>query len=230
MDIYFGGIDRPSFVDDLLAAGATHIIVSYGDDPYPKLWERIRQSGLKVMVDSGAFQMWQRGIEIDIDAYMQYIDNHQPEEYVVLDDPENQETTIANLLYMEEKGYKPMPVFSYGAEWHYLDWLASRYNRIGLGGCVPRSPKEIIAWMTEVFRRYPDKQYHLFGITRKEILSRFPLASADSTTWTTRWGKGNKTWCSNNRRAEQQFRVRRFMEIGKHGGWIAQNLFEEEIV
>jgi hypothetical protein len=224
--VYFGGVDRPSFIKDLKDSGATHIIISYAYPPYPALWQRIKESGFKVLLDSGAFTMWRRGKHIDLDSYCGYIAKHDVDEYVVLDDPECPDTTILNLLLMEAKGLKPMPVFSFGAPWYQLDWLAARYSRIGLGGCVPRSIAEIKTWLTEVYRRHPGKQYHLFGITRMEILMRFPLASADSTSWITRWHKKAKLRASADRNIEQQYRIRRLLNIAIDGGNWQQSLFE----
>ena len=226
MIIYFGGVDRPKFVDDLKAAGATHVIISYAYPPYPALWKRIKEAGFKVLLDSGAFTMWRLGKYINLDNYCEYIIMHDLDEYVVLDDPECPDTTILNLLLMEARGLKPMPVFSFGAPWYHLDWLAARYSRIGLGGCVPRTTVKIKAWLNEVYCRYPEKQYHLFGITRMEILMQFPLMSVDSTSWITRWHKKAKLRASADRNAEQQYRAFRLLSIAREGGYWQQSLFE----
>lgn len=226
MKMYFGGVDRPVFISDLTAAGATHIMLSFAYPPYPALWERIKAAGFKVMLDSGAFTMWRRGKEIKLIDYCQYIKKHKVDEYIVLDDPEQPQKTILNQLLMEQMGFNPIPVFSYGAPWYCLDYLAANYERIALGACVPRSSTEIKYWLSEVYNRHPEKKYHLLGITRKEILTQFPLDSVDSTTWIRRFGiNGNKNFVSHDRSKEQIFRAKRFLNITANGGWVQGGLF-----
>lgn len=157
-------------------------------------------------LDSGAYSAWSRGVEIDIDEYVEFIKANADhlDVYANLDalaGKPGQVATLAqrnegaarswaNFLYMRSEGLDPLPVFHVGESWSWLDkMLAHGCDYIGLGGLVGCSYAERKAWLDQVFERlcdergHPKVKTHGFGMTSIPLMFRYPWHSVDSTTW-----------------------------------------------
>lgn len=143
-----------------------------------------------IFLDSGAFTAFTQGTVIDIDHYIMTIKKLNIPQYAVLDVIGDYVKTAENLAYMESKGLRPIPTFHNGSpleELHKL--LQSDYEYIALGGLVPLATnrRALQAWLDKCFKiitSYPKiKKVHLFGINSTWCWFRYPIYSADATSW-----------------------------------------------
>lgn len=142
-------------------------------------------------LDSGAHSAWTKGVKIDLDAYIEFIKEHQQyiKVYASLDDIHDWKTGIKNTEYMEKEGLAPLPVFHVGEPWHVLDDFVKRYDYIALGGNGKASNAEALnLFMREAWSRICDDagkakvKVHGFGMTRRELMKTYPWYSVDSTS------------------------------------------------
>jgi hypothetical protein len=161
---------------------------------------------VKLMLDSGAFSAWKRGIQINLVEYISYIKKHEHllENYVNLDVipgspgkiPSKAEVDKAarasheNLKKMHAAGLSPIPVFHFGEDIKWLELLLSEKEPyIGLGGLVGIPQPLQIQWLDQVFTRITDKdgwpivKTHGFGVASFEILKMYPWFTCDATSW-----------------------------------------------
>src|SRR5690606_18275566 len=154
-------------------------------------------------LDSGAFSAWTKGMEIDIQKYIEFIKQNQDviTVYANLDvispdrfsmgTKESAEKTLRNQKNMEEADLSPLPVFHIGEPFEYLEYYVNHYDYIGLGGMVGKSKQTLSPWLDVVFgkyvcdeRGYPKVKVHGFGLTSVTLMVKYPWYSVDSTTWT----------------------------------------------
>lgn len=163
--------------------------------------KRIRKDGVKVFVDSGAFTAWSLGEEIDLH---EYIDWCLANEDIILmasvldklvndvrDIPEAVKITFQNLQVMEKRGVKNvLPAYHFLEPEEVLEYYASNYPYIAIGGLVGKSTKQLLVWLDRIWGLYlvnsdgtPKTKVHGFGITALPAMERYPWASIDSSTW-----------------------------------------------
>lgn len=149
--------------------------------------EHARLSGA-FFLDSGAFSAKTAGVKINIDEYKDFITkNHSVFHcYANLDVIGDAKETKKNQEYLESNGLHPLPVFHFGSDLSELEQLANRYDYICLGGLVPhaRRSETLKGWLDKCFSiiKVRRNKIHLFGITSREILMRYPAYSCDSTS------------------------------------------------
>ncbi len=180
MKIYFAGL-----TDDRLITSETNILLSFVNDL--RSIERLK-SRKKLFLDSGAFSAFSKGLVVDLDKYIEYIKKNDIflETYANLDVIGDEKATAYNLKYMEDRGLKPLPVFHYKSDLNILKELVSKYDYIALGGLVPLAKKKRIlrSWLDTCFSIIQDKvKVHAFGLNAFDMWERYPLYSADATSW-----------------------------------------------
>lgn len=168
----------------------------------------------KLFVDSGAFSAWTLGKKIDVDDYINFLNDN--DDYITLaasvdtipgkprssEIPSGEEIVASaqdtwdNYLYMRKKlNNKDMLVYTYhaGEPVRFLE-QALKYEdefgqiqNIALGGMIGKSTKVITQFLTYVFdvidKLRPGISVHAFGMTRPDIIEKFEITSADSTTF-----------------------------------------------
>lgn len=167
----------------------------------PAYVNRIRESGDKVFLDSGAFSAYSLGAEIDLPAYCRYIqanediirrdgDDNRILMASVLDGIGDPLKTYQNQLAMEELGVCPLPCFHYGEDERYLEWYMANYEYITIGGMVPISNPQLFHWLDRIWGQYltdgsgrPRIKVHGFGLTSVPLMERYPWYSVDSSSW-----------------------------------------------
>lgn len=175
-----------------------HILESYHYVGKQRYVDEMRASGGKVFLDSGAFSAKSLGVDIDINAYCDYIirnrDILRVEDGVVmasvLDGIGDPLLTWQNQLYMEQKGATPLPCFHFGEDERYLEWYVERYPYITIGGMVRTSAEDVMQWLDRIWNRYlldgsgrPKLKVHAFGVTTISLMERYPWWSVDSSSW-----------------------------------------------
>jgi len=150
------------------------------------------EKNLSLFLDSGAFSAWSKGIEINIQEYIDFIKTYQEQikVYAVLDSIGDPEKTLRNQIIMEEAGLDPLPCYHYGEPLEYLENYVKEYDYLALGGMVPISKKDLQLWLDMIFADYicdengmPKTRVHGFGMTIFKLIRRYPWYSVDSTSW-----------------------------------------------
>lgn len=154
--------------------------------------DRMRETGARVFLDSGAFSAFTLGETIDIGKYCEYI--HLNKDLIdfasVLDGIGDPFKTYQNQSVMEALGTKPLPCFHYGEDERYLEHYIANYEHITLGGMVPHSTAENKLWLDRMWDKYlcdkdghPKLKVHGFGMTSIPLMKRYPWYSVDSSSW-----------------------------------------------
>lgn len=171
----------------------------------------------RIMVDSGSFTAYTKGVHIDIDDYLKFIDEigDYVTVFVAVDDvpdPMNMDynkakTTWDNYLYMVERirpelRDKLIPVFHYGEDFKWLrNMLEYRHpdgspiKYIGLAISLEGAKKVRINWGRECMRvihesSNPNVMTHAFGVGVKSVLDNITVTSTDATSWVKRAAYG----------------------------------------
>lgn len=179
---------------------ARYALDSYHYVHKERLVERIRRTGRKIFLDSGAFSAHTQGVKIDIEEYCRYIQRNQDfiEVASVLDAIGSAERTYYNQCYMEDRGLRPLPCFHYGEPEAALEYYVEHYDYITLGGMVPISTPQLQIWLDRLWGKYltnpdgtPKVKVHGFGLTSVPLMARYPWYSVDSSSWVQLGGMGN---------------------------------------
>ena len=177
-----------------------------------------------LFVDSGAYSAYTLGKEIDVEDYINFINEYGEHvtvfaqvdkiPQVIGREPTEEELAAApaqsweNYLYMISK-VKPeyrdkiMPVFHFEEDTKWLHKMlnythedGSHIKYIGLAVSTVDTASVRFAWLQMTFdiiknSPNPDVMTHAFGCTALDVLEKFPLTSADSTTWVQAAAYGN---------------------------------------
>ena len=170
---------------------------------------------IKILLDSGAFSGFTRGVEISLFDYIDYCKRHDHEldGYVNLDCIPGKDgktdysreviefsaaKSYENLQIMRKAGLKPIAVFHQGERFYWLDKMVSEgIDYIGISPSPRSHQSEIIRWMDKCFTRCTDAKgrplikTHGFGVTACNLCVRYPWTSIDSTSWSVGGGYGS---------------------------------------
>jgi hypothetical protein len=168
-----------------------------------------------ILLDSGAFSAFRRGVEIDINKYIDYCKRHAHEvdAYVALDSLPGENGTMdhsqatieksanksyENLQIMKAAGLSPIPVFHQGERFEWLDrMLEDGETYVGISPYLRSHQSEIIDWADKCYSRITDSKgrpyikTHGFGVTSCNLCTRYPFYSTDSTSWSVGGGYGS---------------------------------------
>lgn len=168
-----------------------------------------------ILVDSGAFSNWKRGIDLPLSDYIAYCraNEHLADAYVNMDcipgenglmdhSQSSIEKSAAksydNLQEMKAAGLRPIPVFHQGERFAWLDkMLEDGEVYVGVSPYMRSHQNEIISWMDKCFSRICDSKgrpligTHGFGVTACNLCMRYPWRSVDSTSWSVGGGYGS---------------------------------------
>jgi hypothetical protein len=157
--------------------------------------KRKESNKVDLFLDSGAFSAWSKGVEINIDEYIQFIKEHEDviSVYANLDVIGDAENTYKNQRIMEKAGLNPLPVFHYREDEKWLERYLNRgHDYIGIGGMVMSHRSQIYQFLDRIFSKYltdsngmPVIKVHGFGLTSLRLMLRYPWYSVDSTSWVT---------------------------------------------
>tara|TARA_R100001244_G_scaffold132321_1_gene108196 strand:+ start:7351 stop:8079 length:729 start_codon:yes stop_codon:yes gene_type:complete len=179
MKLYFAGDGYDEILKDEGNVLKSYFYIRKSKNPFDK-----------ILLDSGGFSAWSRGVEIDIDEYCRYIKQnaYKISHYFVLDDIMCHKKTRANQEYMESKGLKPIPCYHAYEPLEVLEHYCKNYDYIALGGLVPlarrkQELKKVLDGCFSIIKKYKETKVHGFGMTGTEILERYPFYSVDSTSW-----------------------------------------------
>lgn len=197
-NLYYAGT-RTNYAEDFITNNGYCRLLSYVNER--RMIEKHCEKGRPVFVDSGAFSASTRGIEINVDDYIEWLNKWHENmvQYCCWDvipvgdiDPvDAAQQTWDNYLYMYDRlvdKEKLVYCYHYGEPVEYLHQaLEFGCTRIALGGMAKRKKaerKEFLQSIQHEFENYPDVQVHAFGMTDVDLLKQFRfIHSADSTSW-----------------------------------------------
>lgn len=159
--------------------------------------DAIRNNGDRIFLDSGAFSMFTLGVDVNLDAYGDYIrtrsDIIEVASNVDAIGAGKEQLSYDNQKYLESLRLpvKVCPVHHARDDDSWLvKYLDEGYDYIFLGGMVPETTGYLIDWLDHIWDRYlalPDGsarvRIHGFGLTTFELMERYPWYSVDSTAW-----------------------------------------------
>lgn len=207
-NLYFAG-QQAKEVDEYLQKQNAHRLFSQvnerkGIDD----WRRDGHSS-NLFIDSGAFSVAHNGKTVDIDAYIQYINERSDipifVELDVIPFPVLNSTTAKqccedtwkNYVYMKDRVTSPcslLPLYHFGEPKEALKRILNteingkKADYIGIGGRHGVSTELQDRYFQEIFAiiqssSNPHVKVHAFGMTVLRLLEKYPFYSADSTTW-----------------------------------------------
>lgn len=184
----FAGCDRAVRDMEVAAAnGAKYVMMNFWQIRDRKSWKtHLQRLGLKMILDSGAFTAWNKGIQVDIEEFATFVKNHSDviHSFFSLDVVGDAAASARNFEYIQDCGLNPIPVFHAGSDLMVLDdMVAAGHNLIGIGGSVKMAADRRLAAITEIFDRHPLQNFHFLGGGSADLLNGFAWHSADSTTW-----------------------------------------------
>jgi hypothetical protein len=157
-----------------------------------KMARKLRDSGEKVFLDSGAYSAWTKGATINLDRFCDFALKHEDLFSVVsvLDVIGSAEGTWHNQQAMEKRGVPAIPVYHYGEDPRWCEHYVKNYEYMALGGFGVANRKQMAQWLDRVWERYlidgsgnARLKVHGFAITAVPLMERYPWFSVDSSSW-----------------------------------------------
>lgn len=157
-------------------------------------WSKEHGEPVEAYYDSPEFWAYMDRYAEFVHKYSAGIDHHANVD--VIGDPV---TSLRNLKYLEGKGLKPVPIVHFGSDMKWIRYYIDHgYEYLGLGGLVVAvsnykgggDVQHAYDWLNKAFQiicdgpgNLPKVKVHGFGITRWDMVSRYPWWSTDSTSW-----------------------------------------------
>lgn len=219
-DLYFAGTQCKECEEWMLAHKGNRLQSQLNDRKNIAVWCE-RAEGAKLFIDSGAFTAHTLGKELDVDAYIEYLNSidehvhcfaqvdHIPGKFR---QPKTKEELLEapklswdNYLYMKDKvksKHKLLPIFHQGESWKWLENMLQYTDddgHIQYIGISPANDVHTAAKETFIERCFsiisksdnPNVKTHAFGMTSLPLLEKYPFYSADSTGWIMVGAMGN---------------------------------------
>ena len=146
-------------------------------------------------IDNGAFSIWKKGGEINLDKYYSFIKkwhSHPGYEFCLIPDKitgdEFDNRSLVEQWPCELRG--GVPVWHMHESLEYLEYLVERFNMISLGSSGRFSSPGTAQWWNRIDKAFavicddqgqPRVKIHGLRMLNPKIFTRLPLSSADST-------------------------------------------------
>lgn len=219
-DLYFAGARNKVADEYLLKHGANRLQSQLLDRKNILEWCQYKQNESKLFIDSGAYTAYTRGVKINVDAYISYLNSITDKctVFAQLDTIPGQfnrpktadERKVApklsweNYLYMRERLIEPdklIPIFHQGEDFRWLEnmleYVDGDGNHIKYIGVSPAVDvpglEEFLSISFDIISKSsnPNVKTHAFGMTQLKMLEKYPYTSADSTSWKLSAAMGN---------------------------------------
>ncbi len=209
---FFSGVTRsPRDIEMIKREGGHFVLLSYAhirQDRGKNFLRYLEEYNLYCIIDSGAWTMYGKeqgkakedltqlsffdANSITVEEYINFINRYKDHKRImgffnldVIGDPV--QTKKNYHLLKEHTHAEIIPVWQIGDRFERLDeYVNDDPLLIGIGAMVPllKSVKKekVRSRLKEVFDRFPDMNYHAFGIAN-ELLHQFDFFSSDSTAW-----------------------------------------------
>lgn len=211
-DLYFAGAANKHADKFLLENDGYRLQSQLIDRRNITNWYNNKSEKSKLFIDSGAYTAYTKGITIEVDAYIDYLNSisdrctifaqldtipgrfNQPKTLEEIQ--KAPELSWQNYLYMRERLKEPqklIPIFHQGENYKWLknmlEWTDGNGEHIPYIGISPAVDvpglEEFLNKSFSMIQKSsnPNVKTHAFGMTRLSILETYPYTSADSTSW-----------------------------------------------
>lgn len=203
-DLYFAGSQNQLAEDYMMTHDCNRLLSYYNDKSIINKWLEYKKNNPqcinKLFIDCGAYTAFTQDVIIDIDTYVNYI--NEIIDYVDIvasldviggkGVSDTDKKTYENYLYLKQhikNPHKLLPTFHQGDKLEYLEkYLNDKdIHYMALGGLVGSNKESLTNFFktcyTTINKVRPDMCVHAFGMTSKPLLKSFPFTSADSTGW-----------------------------------------------
>lgn len=197
MKIYLAGCEGvEARYPELKKYTASHRLVSFFN-LHGKDRELYSNPEFGIMLDSGAFSAFTKGVRIKIHDYITFLkETPSIKYYYNLDVIGDEKRTWKNQEHLEKNGLTPLPVFHIGEN---VDSLRKclEYEYFAFGGMVGTESRTLCNYLDKMFRYIRGKngkvqnKIHALGVTSDLVLRRYPWFSCDSTNWVQSSAMGN---------------------------------------
>lgn len=208
MRYYLGlALNKSPYVDYMLEHGGTgNVLFSYASEQNAdKAIEVLKKfSNFNVIIDSGAFSVWNSGKVMDRDKLFAYykrlkefrgdltfitldkipgVRNRKP----TLDEVDEAcEMSWGNYLWFKKNGIQTIPVFHEGDDFKYLDLMMNETDFLAISPANDSSMKRRMVWLDKVYSILKaNYKTHGLASTADTLLKRYPFYSVDSVNWLT---------------------------------------------
>lgn len=211
-DLYFAGAKNKIADAYLLEHNANRLQSQLIDRRNISEWCIKKSDISKLFIDSGAYTAYTKGVTLDVDAYIEYLNSITDKctIFAQLDTipgryghPKTREDKIyaprlswENYLYMRKRLIEPLklvPIFHQGEDFkwlknmlEYVDEQGNHIPYIGVSPAVDVSGLErFLDTSFDIIANSsnPHVKTHAFGMTQLKLLEQYPYTSADSTSW-----------------------------------------------
>lgn len=192
--------------------GTGHILFTYAEKRDPmKALETIRKyPEFTIIIDSGAFSVWNSGKSIDRNELLNYYKTLKAYRsdliFINLDvipgkrgqKPSKAEADAAcaagldNYYFFKKNGVDTLPVFHEDDNWDYLEIFKKETDYIAISPANDSSRQKRIKWLDGVYSNLKGNwKTHGLAATAVPLLERYPFYSVDSINWKTSLLYGN---------------------------------------
>lgn len=162
-----------------------------------KQWRKYYDIGQDIIIDSGAFSVWNSGKTINIEDYKNFCLT-LPEDVpainldVIPQNGNNQrehikkccEQSFQNYLYLKKYKWNILPVYHYKDEWEYFERYKNETDHVALSADNDTALSIKDSFFLMVFREIKNTmKIHALGYTSLQGLKKFPFYSIDSISW-----------------------------------------------
>lgn len=214
-NIYFAGSYQRQIDEEIMKRGGNRLFSQLNDRNGLKRWLPFKKEGApnRLFIDSGAFSAHTKDSEVDVDAYIDYVNENQGLFDVIAQvdtipgkfrQPKTRQQIIEapesswqNYLYMRERVkdvHCLTPIFHQGEDFKHLKRMlettfdGKHIEYIGISPANDVQTKDKKKWFEQVYQiirdsSNPNVKTHAYGMTSFEALEQYPIYSADSTSW-----------------------------------------------
>lgn len=140
------------------------------------------------MMDSGAYSAYNSGKIILLDEYIDFCHKLRAEdptlaEIIALDVIGDDKGSLKNAQKMRKAGLDVIPVFHIGDDWGIFKEYCQGFSKVGISCRFGEPTADSFRFYDQCFARGWPKKFHSFGWAEEKVLMKYPIHSADSTSW-----------------------------------------------
>ena len=184
MRIFFAGCESERYDKILYEQGVQHRLQNY---------IYLKKGPTKIfkhlLIDSGGFAARTRGIQIKIEDYARWLNEHEIELAFEVDTNSIDETTYNRHFLLKETRAKIIPIYHFSDYFHrrfdMLKEFLDAHDYIAIGGiagmAVGEQSRRFFDWVFSNVKQ--TAKIHGLGITSPKLLNLYPFFSVDSSSW-----------------------------------------------
>ena len=203
--------------DNIKVFSGRHIMVSFAN---PQILEYMADHVSSFVLDNGAYSFWKSGTPPNWEAYADWVTKwreHPAFDWAIIPDiidgDEKANDSLAASWHLPS--HTAMPVYHIHESLHRLNWLISVWGKVALGSSGQFATPNTKEWHKRMYEVWqfipPGTNVHGLKMLHPNIVTNYPLKSADSTTAGRNCGL-DKRWSGPFSRAKKSTRTIAYCE------------------